>query len=182
MLNKLPIRLADGISVNDVADASREALRAFMVLPSHKRALAEWLVGPYERAISFVHGSAPRSRDTGAPTSLDELVVRTKGELSRAIYASTSPGAEDLIRDLPAIVQVRPVVDEWGCHGFAPFTVPNTRLVDRGLSLLMADYLTRADDFLEEMPSWLDAATGRSPHSGFMTRVDVVSVPPAKTK
>jgi hypothetical protein len=86
---------------------------------------------------------------------------------------------------LPAIVQVRPVVDEWDCHGFAPFSVPNASLFDRGLSLLMADYLTHPDEFLEVMPGWLDEVVGRSPCSGFMTRVDVVdvvSVPAAKTR
>jgi len=177
MLNKPLIRLRGGVSVSDVADASREALRGFMMLRSDKRALAEWLVGPYESAVGFARGTASPSKDLGPPTTIAELVARTKSGLSRAIYASTSPGAEDLIRALPAVVHVRPVVDEWGGRGFAPFHVQDIPLIDRGLSLLMADYLTRADDFLEEMPSWLDSVEGRSRKSGFITRVDVVPLP-----
>lgn len=180
MLNKPPIRLQNGVSVSDVADASREALRAFMMLRPDKRALAEWLVGPYETAIGFARGTAAPSKDLGPPTTIADLVARTKSGLSIAIYAATSPGAEDLIRLLPAVVHMRPVVDEWGGKGFAPFHVQDIRLIDRGLSLLMADYLTRADDFLEEMPSWLDSLTGRSRSSGFMTRVDVMPLPKTK--
>lgn len=181
MLHKVAIRLPDGVSVHDVADASRAALRAFMVLPADKRQLAEWLVGPYRTATAFTTGNAPPSHDPHRPAGVAELVTHTKALLSRAIYASTSPGAEDLIRQLPAVVHVRPVVDQYDASGFAAFDVPRARLLDRGLSLLMADYLTRADDFLEEMPPWLDRTTGRSPVSGFITRVEVLPMSSRKT-
>ncbi len=176
MLNKAPIRLLEGISVDDVADASRDALRALILLHPDKRDLAEWLMGPYGVATAFTNGSAPASQTVERAPNVVELIIRAKAFLTSAVYSSTSPGAEDLIRLLPALVHVRPVVDQWGGHGFAPFDVPRARLVDRGLSLLMADYLTRADDFLEEMPSWLEHNTGRSPVSGFITRVEVLPV------
>ena len=49
-------------------------------------------------------------------------------------------------------MHVRPAHDVYGNHGFVPLDQARMRLPDRVLALLVADYLTRPDDFQSDLP------------------------------
>ena len=175
MLRRPSLLLPGHVTVDAVADASRAALRAFMVLDANKRALSEWLVGPYRAATSFgpgrlkTHSSAPpaQARHT-TPMNIQDLVTMSKDVVRAAVEASRR-GVDDLVELLPPVVQVIPVHDHLGFHGFVPVDEARTRLCDRALSLLVADYLTRPDDFLEKVDGlW---ALPRPPSSGVHSTV-----------
>lgn len=180
MTTKAPMRLRDDrVTVTDVADASRDALHAFVVMPPRARELGEWLAGPYAHATSFVLGANPTVLTPRGEWTTAEVITRAQAVIAKAIDASTSPGADELVRSLPPVVHVRPVVDVYLARGFAPFDQPRATLVDRALSLLVGDYLTRPDDFLAVVPSWRRTFERRE--SGFSARVDVLPLPVRKT-
>jgi len=69
-----------------------------------------------------------------------------------AALAAAQRGIDDLVELLPPVVQVEPVHDAYGNHGFIPIDRGRMRLVDRVLALLVADYLTRPTDFQANRP------------------------------
>ena len=144
------LRLPVGTVVLDVAEASREALEQFLALdPDDGGALSRWLVGPYRRATAYVPRRArmPGS-DPVSPMSMPEIVRHAQAEICGAIDAATEPGAERLLARIPATIDVIPVHDAYGGRGFAAMDVAQARLATRVLALLLADYLTRPDDFV----------------------------------
>jgi len=145
------LKLAPGTVVLDVADACRDALEEFLALdPNDKHALSRWLVGTYRKATSF----GPRRLEVGvashavSPLSIAEIVKHAQDEITAAIDAAAEPGAERLLARIPDVVDVIPVHDAYGGRGFAPQDVPHARLATRVLALLLADYLTRPDDYV----------------------------------
>ena len=144
------LKLSVGRTVLDVADASRFAFEQFLDLDPHdKLTLTSWLVGPYRRAMADV---PRRTRTLGhgevEPYELSTIVSDAQTLLAQAIDAAGKPGAEPLLAMLPATgIEVIPVVDSYGAHGFAPMDVGHTKLGARVLSLLVADYLTRPEDY-----------------------------------
>jgi hypothetical protein len=148
------LRLPPGKTVLDVADASRDALEEFLALDADdKLALSQWLIGSYRRAVSFApkafHTPSPHGRaGTVAQLSLSSVVEHAQQLLDTAISRASEPGAEALLALMPEIVDVVPVHDSFGGRGFAPQDASNAKLATRVLTLLLADYLTRADDYV----------------------------------
>ena len=152
------------------------AVRSFLAMEPEKRALSAWLLGPYQDATAFCarrhgHSSPPRPDSVPPPGPLHgvaELVVGAKHAVREAVDAALGPnGSEVLIRLLPPVVHLAAVHDVYGGHGFVPMDVARTKLTDRVLSLIVADYLTRPDDFL----SHFGGATRR--RSGVMRAMDL---------
>ena len=158
MLRSPSIALPRGVLVEDAADASRRALRAFVALDPDKLSLATWLVGLYGEATSFGPHGIRRVRPDALPrahpitaTSIEDLVTVAKTVVIAAL-AATHRGVDDLVALLPSVVQVVPAHDVRGTHGFIPIDVAHIRLVDRVMALLVADYLTRPDEFRAYQP------------------------------
>lgn len=157
--------LPSGVALVDVADASRRAVRAFLELSPSKIALVEWLRGPYREATRFgprrlgTPSEAPPAATMGR--GLEAIIVGAQNEVSSALRAAlTSPGAEALVHQLPPLVQITPARDVYGARGFVAIDSRRGRLADRVLALLLADYLTRPDDFL----AWPPSRTGARPY------------------
>ena len=68
------------------------------------------------------------------------------------------------------------VHDVYGGHGFVPMDFARTKLTERVMSLVVADYLTRPDDFAEHIPAWFVPDTRRPTRSGVSARVDLDAV------
>lgn len=149
------LELPRGRTVIDVADASRVALDTFLAMdPNDKAALSQWLIGPYRRAVAF----APKrvfSRNGGGSVTqlaLTSVVSDAQALSRRAIEGASQPGAEALLELVPRVVDVIPVHDAHGGHGFAPQDAAHAKLASRVLVLLLADYLTRPDEYLGDTP------------------------------
>ncbi len=187
MLNKRPsLPLPSGVTLADAAEGARDAVRQFLSLPQEdKRALSAWLLGPYQHATRFSPKGITTRRDSVPPPSappvelrLEEVVAAAKQALDRAIEAATSElGAEALVRLLPPVVHVVPAHDIYGARGYVPVDVPGLRLADRVLALLVSDFLTRPDDFVQNAPQLRQPAASGVRRSGFTHRVDPDRVP-----
>jgi len=145
------LKLPAGTVVLDVAEASRKALEDFLAIdPTDKNALSRWLIGSYRNATRF----APRRFQSGittppvSPISLTEIVRHAQEETLDAIDAASEPGAERLLARIPDMVDVIPVHDAYGGRGFAAQDASHARLATRVLAVLLADYLTRPDDYV----------------------------------
>ena len=78
------------------------------------------------------------------------MVISHAQAITRAaLQAAAKPGADGLLSLMPAVVDVIPVHDMYGGHGFAAIDQPNAKLDARALSLLLADYLTRPDEYVD---------------------------------
>jgi len=145
------LELPRGRTVLDVADAARVALDAFLAIdPNDKAALSQWLIGPYRRAVAFAPKRIFSSGGGGSVTqlALTSVVADAQALLRRALEGASQPGAEALLELVPRVVDVIPVHDTHGGHGFAPQDVAHAKLASRVLVLLLADYLTRPDEYL----------------------------------
>jgi len=189
-MHKRPsLALSGGIDVSHAAEVSRLAVRAFLAMSPDKRALSAWLLGPYQDATAFAprrHASAPHRGDSASDSSppsgplhgVEELVAGAKRAVREAVHAALGPeGSEELIRLLPPVVHVTAAHDVYGGHGFVPMDVARTKLTDRVLSLVVADYLTRPDDFALHIPAWFDQDTRRPSRSGVSTRAVALQAP-----
>lgn len=186
-MHKRPsLALSGGLDVGQAAEASRLAVRGFLALSPDKRALSAWLLGPYHAATSFCprrHGRSP-APDSVPPSGplhgVEDLVQSAKSAVREAIHAALGPeGSEALIRLLPPVVHVTAAHDVYGGHGFVPMDVARSKLSERVLSLVVADYLTRPDDFVAKIPAWFDAIDGtrRPTRSGVSTRAVPLHAP-----
>lgn len=180
MLKRPSLPLPSGVTLADAAEGAREALRRFLALPVDKRALSEWLLGPYQHATRFSPKGITTRRETLPPPSsppvelrVGDVIAGAKATVEKAIDAATSDlGAEALVRLLPPVVHVIPAHDIYGARGYVPVDVPGMRLADRTLALLVADFLTRPDDFVENVARLRDQPAPAVRRSGFTQRVD----------
>ena len=122
-------------------------------MESDKASLAGWLLGPYGEAASYgPHRarrpgvSSPTVLHHTTPQNIDDLVTMTR-TVAIASLDAARPGIDDLVDLLPRVVQVLPAQDAYGHRGFMAIDEVRMRLVDRVLALIVADYLTRPDDF-----------------------------------
>jgi hypothetical protein len=159
MLKSPSVALQGRIVMQEAADASRRAVRAFLALEPDKVSLSDWLVGPYREATCFgprrirrAHPQAPPGLHHTTPTNIEDLVTMAKTVVVAAL-AAAQRGIDDFVELLPPVVQVVPAHDEYGNHGFIPIDGARGRLVDRVLALVVADYLTRPNDFLPNRPT-----------------------------
>ncbi len=143
-------RLRFGVTVWDVADASREAVERFLLLAPTKLELACWLRGPYRRATSFVpHSlrSLTSNEQPLPPREVADVIHHAQCAARHSMAAALSPGAEGLARSLPEVLKLAEVIDVQGDVGYAPVDVPCC-LADRVLALIVAEYLTRPEEFI----------------------------------
>jgi hypothetical protein len=145
------LELPHGKTVLDVAEASRAAIDHFVALDCHdKAALSQWLIGPYRRAVAFAPKRLFSPTGGGSVTQLvlSSVVADAQALLARALDGASKPGAEALLELVPRVVDVIPVHDAHGGHGFAPQDIAHAKLGSRVLVLLLADYLTRPDTYV----------------------------------
>jgi hypothetical protein len=163
------VALNVGVSVMDVADASREAVERFLQLAPTKAELGAWLRGIYRRATSFipqpVRSLAVRehSLDDG---DVADVVHHAQCAARQAIAAAISPGAEGIARSLPDVLHLAAITDMYGGCGFTAVDTNAACLADRVLALIVAEYLTRPDEFIESAASFRpirSASTGQFP-------------------
>ena len=152
MLPKRSIALPPAVSIHQVADRSRGAVRAFLGLAPSKNALAEWLRGPYQEATCFGPRRLVTPSVDGAQPELGGIAAILAGaqEEVRAMVrtAMAAQSAEDIVRRLPPVVHVVRAHDASGKCGFIPIDARGGRLADRVVALALADYLTRPADFV----------------------------------
>jgi hypothetical protein len=145
-----------GVSVMDVADATREAVEGFLDLAPTKAELMRWLRGTYRRATSFVPQSL-RSlsilEQALSDADVADVVHHAQCAARQAIAAAVSPGAEGIARSLPDVLHLAAVTDMYGGCGFAPVDTSAVCLADRVLALIVAEYLTRPDEFIDSVSS-----------------------------
>ena len=153
MLPKRSVALPPAVTLTQVADRSREAVRSFLRLDTSKTGLAEWLRGPYHEATRFgprrlvtpseADGSPPELAGTAA------IVHAAQQEVTAAVRgAMAAQSAGDIVRRLPPVVHIVRAHDSSGACGFVPIEARGGRLADRVVALVLADYLTRPADFV----------------------------------
>ena len=168
------VRLVNGFTVDDVAEACRSAAIDFLDGVRDgwgKRELAAWLVGPYHQLsllrcsadeLAFADvvdhspkSSAPKSESPKSVAERDvEKAMRDARDEVLAIvqrFASGDPSAETFVwrvRNRGALTRVE---DETGATGLVPNEAPTQRLVERILSLIAADYVARPLDYEERV-------------------------------
>lgn len=136
----LPPPLTVARSTARVETAIEELAR----LEPNKYALAGWLNGAYRAALALPH---PGPFSLRMSTTVDIAVRDAQKQLASAREAACCDG-ERFVTTLPALVHVVRVHDEAGEKGFAPIDLPGATLTARGLSLLLAHYLTRPNEYL----------------------------------
>lgn len=143
MCEKTSLLLPGTTGIAQAVDEARRALCAFLELDAEPRALAAWLEHPYREATRF----CPAGRAFVRTDAIVPTIVDAQRSVARLIEAAAQ-GGDALARRLPAVVRIRAAHDRFGGKGFVPFDAPGSRLVDRAVALVLADYLTRPDDFL----------------------------------
>jgi hypothetical protein len=158
MLRAPSVALPGHVTVEEAAEASRRAVSAFLALDPDKASLSAWLEGPYREATGFGPRRLRKARPDASsfehptgPTNIEDLVNMTKTVVV-ATFAAAQRGIDDLVELLPPVVQVAPAHDVDGNKGFIPVDEARMRLVDRVLALLVADYLTRPNEFRTSRP------------------------------
>lgn len=168
------LRLPDTATVDDVADASRDAWRVFME-QSQDWGVAELVLwsngfyGPAARYASSPHG-ADESRDDDEfsgidPRFVDRMILTARAKLVETLWSFSLPRARlEFACAMRERGAVTPCQDSRGVRAFLP-TPPTDALVDRVLALVAADLLTRPNDFeAETMCSHCGSiALGRAP-------------------
>ena len=169
MLRGPSIALPERVAMEEVVEASRRAVQAFLAMDPDKPSLAAWLLGPYHEATSFflprrsgrLHSAEAAGAHHTTPANIEDLVTMAQTVIVAALAAARR-GVDDLVELLPPVVQVRPAHDVYGNRGFVALDQEHLRLVDRVLALVVADYLTRPEDFLRDRPTSGTHSTGPS--------------------
>jgi hypothetical protein len=143
-----PYLLDPHLSVLDVADDARAALAAFLALEPDRTSLVAWLVGPHAHALRGTNGRNPVNVEALPPDRLLFDVVRLAQHAGRDLSMTVATGGvEALVGRLPNVVDVVRVVDVFDARGFAPRGSEGIALTARIVSLIVADVLTRPDQF-----------------------------------
>lgn len=151
--------LPPGYTVYGIADACRAASLEFLSGSNagwSRRELAGWLVGPYGSVVApFSRRSStpPPSGIARVPGTVESVRVESllasvrTAVVQRLIGCRESWTAARFARNMVDGGFVVGVSDEGGAIGYAPLDGRDMRLVDRVTSLVVADYLTRPNDF-----------------------------------
>ncbi len=120
-----------------------DALDALARLEPNKYALADWLKCAWRSALVLPH---PGPFSLRVSTDVDVAIRAAQDQLATAREAACAAG-ERFLSTLPNLVNVVRVYDSAGGKAFAPLDLPGATLAARGLSLLLAHYLTRPSDY-----------------------------------
>jgi hypothetical protein len=169
-LCELPVSL----TVVGVAEACRSSALDFLTGIARgwgKAELARWLDGRYRTLTRFAlqnksdseklmdalaRCSAKRAEKRAevsprarlAPARIDELLQTTRGEVLEVLRAAAQPGeAIGFGFEAMGSGHVVRCIDRQGALGWVPVDIPRMRLLDRVVSLVAVDYLTRPDDY-----------------------------------
>jgi len=142
--------------VHAIVERCREAGVAFVqgtTGPFGPRELATWLVEHYEPATaptrSIVRRSSPPGDRRIDEATLERVVLDARARLFEMLdKCTTAWSGESFARDMVDGKLVVGVQDEGGAIGYAPVRYRDMRLVDRVVSLFVADYLTRPSDYV----------------------------------
>ncbi len=143
MSSRPSLLLPGTVGISQALDEARHALCSLLKMEPDPRHLERWLIGAYHDATSF----CPRSAAALPTTETPQTILEAQRNTARIIQAAAE-GAEALVELLPPIVSARAAHDRFGGRGFVPFDALGSSLFDKAVALVMADYLTRPDDFL----------------------------------
>jgi hypothetical protein len=154
------IVLPEGLLVEHVADACREAFVSFLqgvATGWGKAELGRWLAGPYRELCSFSRvAAAVEGQRKPVPkrvASFDDDQLNTLARTARWKVLAALEGAMPKDNDVSfasAALYARHIVrcaDTKGRAGWAPTDASAMRLSDRVLSLVAVDYLVRSEDY-----------------------------------
>lgn len=151
--------LAAGRQVLAVADESRAAALGFVSSARYgwgKRELATWLVEHYAAAMTRpCDRGVDRWRDGGAASErfvedadVARIVARARRHaIERVTTAWSTWRSQGFAREMIDAGYVVGVTDSTDALGYAAVDRPAMRLADRVLSLFLADFLTRPNDY-----------------------------------
>lgn len=180
-------------SVHEIADRARRAALEFMGGTNAgwgEREIGEWLIASYGAATRATKSriaavGRPSSEESAAgEESLVPLLLRTRDRLTSALRTCRKDWTDSAFaREMIDGGFVAGVADDFGAIGFAPVDAPGMRLFDRVISLFIADFLTRPNDYarlelcddcgevsFEWAPSHLSGCEGRGRHSEVVPR------------
>jgi hypothetical protein len=118
-------------------------LEELLRLERNKYALADWLNGAWRAALVLPH---PTPFSVRLATDLRVAIRDAQTKLATAREMARTDGKR-FASTLPELVNVVRVYDDDGANGFAPLDLPSATLASRGLSLLLAHYLTRPFEY-----------------------------------
>ena len=138
------ITLPRGVTVGEVARATRRALDTFGDIEPERISLEHWLTVWYRPSV--VGGNQfpftiPYEDDIPA------MINHVQSRLMIMSEQARDP-AGDFVEELPTRVNIARVRDAHGAVGFAHIDVPTTPLRERVLALFLADYLAAPEQYI----------------------------------
>jgi hypothetical protein len=143
-------------SVVEVADGARAAALAFLAASRSacgRREIAAWLLEHYAVATRPARSIAPRrgqrtaSSDRIGEQNVEELVATVRRDVLKRLASARTWNPSSFQKIMLDRGIVAGAQDQRGAIGYAPVDVPDALLVDRVMSLFVADFLTRPDDY-----------------------------------
>ena len=138
------ITLPRGVTVAEVARATRRALDTFGDIERERISLEHWLTVWYRPSVVGAHHfpfAIPYEDDVPA------MIAHVQSRLLVMSEQARDP-AGDFVEELPTRVNIARVRDAHGAVGFAHIDVPNTPLYERVLALFLADYLSAPEQYI----------------------------------
>jgi hypothetical protein len=138
------ITLPRGVTVGEIARATRRALATFGDLPPERMPLEHWLTVWYRPSVVGVHAfpfAIPYDDD------VPSMIRSVQSRLDVLSKQARHP-AGDFVEELPTRVNIARIRDAHGAVGFAHVDLPSTPLCERVLALFLADYLSAPEQYL----------------------------------
>jgi hypothetical protein len=139
------VKLPHTATVGGASQACRRALDEFASLPPTRAALEGWLEGAYRPAL--VEGGEHWPTTANLAADLERTILDAQAQLAQMRREARNPGVE-FVAEFPTRVDIARIRDAQGNLGFAPVDARGATLAARVLSLFLADYLTRPEQYL----------------------------------
>ncbi len=139
------VKLPHDATVGGASHACRRAIDEFASLRPTRPALEGWLESSYRRAL--VEGGDHWPTTSNLTTDLERTILDAQARLAQLQREARNPGVE-FVSEFPTRVDIARIRDEQGNLGFAPIDARGATLAARVLSLFLADYLTRPEQYL----------------------------------
>lgn len=146
-------RLPNGAAVEDVADACRSAVLAFLEGSRNGWTaddLRRWRLGPCERALVSAHLDAPVVTLPPPPPSMVDLQAEVSQARARTFQLFAMCRKHPSARFARSMVEhgaIERIHDASGAVGWAPTARAGLRLVERLSTFIIADCLSRPRDY-----------------------------------